>query len=194
MDMAKRVTHVSGALLAAVVAGCALGATPTAAIAAKDCLTAPGQASAGQHWHYRIEHPSNRRCWYARDEGQAPVKATSQMASDETQAPAVPASETLQSSVANARAEMMPANLAPPGNTGGTSTAVANANPDGNIAARAVSPGTAPGASLAERWSDHPAANDPVQTASPKVVAPFPRRRSPLHYNLPRMTQRCRGG
>jgi hypothetical protein len=171
MDMANRVTQLSAAMLGAVFAGLVLSATPAAAATAKDCLTTPGQASAGQHWYYRIEHPSNRRCWYARDEGPASAKAAPQVASNETQAPTVPPSETLQNSVANARAEMMPANPAPPVDTGATSTAVANANPNGSIAPRAASPGTAPGASLAERWSDHPAANDPVQAASPKVGA-----------------------
>ncbi len=28
----------------------------------------------GSHWYYRIEHPSNRHCWYLRDEQAAAVK------------------------------------------------------------------------------------------------------------------------
>jgi hypothetical protein len=171
MDMANRVTQLSVATFGTVVAGFALGAISVTTVAAKDCLTAPGgPAASGQHWYYRIEHPSNRHCWYVRDEGQAAAKDAPQIAADAARPDTAPASAALQRTVADARAEMAPAGIAPPDSTNASPTVAATTSTD--AAARGPSrPGSIPGISLADRWSDHPAANDPVQNASSGVIA-----------------------
>ena len=47
-----------------------LGQAAKAAPAAT-CLSAPkGVAPQGSHWYYRIERPSQRKCWYLADRGQ----------------------------------------------------------------------------------------------------------------------------
>jgi hypothetical protein len=39
-----------------------------AAAAADECLSAPtGTAAKGQHWYYRLERATHRKCWYVRD-------------------------------------------------------------------------------------------------------------------------------
>src|SRR5258708_1768193 len=44
--------------------------------AADACRTEPGdQTPEGKHWYYRIEHPSNRQCWYLRDVVERPAQA-----------------------------------------------------------------------------------------------------------------------
>lgn len=77
---------------------------------ANDCLTAPkGETPKGSHWYYRLEKGTKRKCWYLADQ----VAKTSKVASA-TPAPAPSASPSpprapeaaIQSSVANARAEL----------------------------------------------------------------------------------------
>jgi hypothetical protein len=39
--------------------------TNRAALAADDCLAGPNRPPAqGGHWYYRVDHASNRKCWY----------------------------------------------------------------------------------------------------------------------------------
>ncbi len=68
--MALPVARITPALLALVVAMLAIaaaqGETPTTS-AASDCLAKPNEPAAkGNHWYYRVEHPSGRHCWYQR--------------------------------------------------------------------------------------------------------------------------------
>src|SRR6202000_2704204 len=59
----RTATLVSAALSAGISLTASIGAIP--ARAADECLTAPkGETPGGSHWYYRIEHPSNRHCWY----------------------------------------------------------------------------------------------------------------------------------
>jgi hypothetical protein len=81
------------------------GATP----AASDCLSGPkDQAPQGSHWHYRIEHPSNRHCWYLRGEHDAATPIAPTNPSDSASASANPMSPTtaMPGSIANAHAEL----------------------------------------------------------------------------------------
>ncbi|MGJ5216675.1 hypothetical protein ACQR1Q_07435, partial [Bradyrhizobium oligotrophicum] len=65
--MASRTARVAFAI-AAGIAGTVLGALPRAAIAAEECLTEPtGDKSEAQHWYYRFDRGTNRRCWYLKD-------------------------------------------------------------------------------------------------------------------------------
>jgi hypothetical protein len=51
-----------------VLVVCGVGFDAQASTAhANDCLAAPNASSPqGQHWYYRIERPSHRKCWYLR--------------------------------------------------------------------------------------------------------------------------------
>jgi hypothetical protein len=101
--MSNRAARIASAVFAAVLTG-----VPVTAIlhvnadAAEGCQTEPGnQTPDGKHWYYRIEHPSNRQCWYLRGEGEQPAQARSEKSVEpraETPAP--------QRSIADAHAEL----------------------------------------------------------------------------------------
>ena len=92
-------------------------ASPAAAQAADNCLASPkDQAPQGSHWYYRIEHPSNRHCWYLRGQHDAaaaqvaPPNASADASPSANPAPLNPSSPnnsmTMPGSVANAHAEL----------------------------------------------------------------------------------------
>lgn len=152
-----------------ILAGLTLTAIPDTAAEAKDCLAAPkGQPSQGGHWYYRIDHPSKRHCWYVRAEDQG----VAQLESSPAKPAAPPASSALQRSVADARAEIVPVSeTAQPNNSDGSPPAAVE-----NIANDDIAPGdtqmsNAQPRTLAERWSDHPNANNPAEAAPSNVVA-----------------------
>ena len=65
-------------LWASLLAGLFAIITNSAAEAAASCLSGPnGQASPGTRWHYRIEHPSQKRCWYMKQTGAKTVGSRS---------------------------------------------------------------------------------------------------------------------
>src|SRR5215831_5121287 len=67
--MANLNAKFASAVVACLVAGAAFTTVRNAANAA-ECLTEPRQdMPKGQHWFYRIEHGTNRHCWYLRGEG-----------------------------------------------------------------------------------------------------------------------------
>ncbi len=77
---------------------------------AAECLSAPSRESQqGQHWFYRLEQGTNRRCWYLRDRAERTSQATARPASPQstsTQSAAAKARNAQTSrSTANARAE-----------------------------------------------------------------------------------------
>jgi hypothetical protein len=101
--MSNRAARIASAVFAAVLTGVPVTAILyVSADAAEGCQTEPGdQTPDGKHWHYRIEHPSNRQCWYLRGEGEQPAQprsGTSVEPRAETPAP--------QRSLADARAEL----------------------------------------------------------------------------------------
>src|SRR5215471_1656468 len=66
--MANLNAKFASAVVACLVAGAAFTTVRNAANAA-ECLTEPRQDTPkGQHWFYRIEHGTNRHCWYLRGE------------------------------------------------------------------------------------------------------------------------------
>ena len=101
-------------LLAGLPLATASHAAPPAA--ADNCLASPkDQAPQGSHWYYRIEHPSNRHCWYLRGERDAAAQVAPPNASADASPSANPASQnpsspnnamTMPGSVANAHAEL----------------------------------------------------------------------------------------
>jgi hypothetical protein len=140
MHMPNRTAKFVSAVFASLVAGAALttisyGATP----AADDCLAAPkDHAPQGGHWYYRIEHPSNRHCWYLKDEHDK----VSQIAPPNASPPATPiapmTATAMPRSVADAHAELPPAQ--PPNTENSSSANTADAN--------------APLSIVASRWLD----------------------------------------
>lgn len=69
------------ALVAALLVGGGVGA-PADRARADDCLTAPnGPAPQGNHWYYRTERGTDRKCWYLRTPIQ-PSHAAAQPAAD----------------------------------------------------------------------------------------------------------------
>ncbi len=90
-------------------------ASPAAAQAADNCLASPkDQAPQGSHWYYRIEHPSNRHCWYLRGQHDAATPIAPNASVDASPSansaslnPSAPNnSMTMPGSVANAHAEL----------------------------------------------------------------------------------------
>jgi hypothetical protein len=99
--------------LCGVLAGLAVAVVAGRAEAADDCLANPsGTTPAGQHWYYRIERPSQRKCWYLRDEGAKTADAkTTDAASGKraTAKPVAPVSTAAsEEPVADAHAELIP--------------------------------------------------------------------------------------
>jgi hypothetical protein len=108
--MRNRAAKFGPAMIASFLATAAFipmsyGETP----AADECLSAPkAETPAGGHWRFRIEHPSNRHCWYLRTEGGSAVKtaAAKPPALTKPAASNVAGSADLPDSVADARAEL----------------------------------------------------------------------------------------
>jgi hypothetical protein len=108
MDMPNRVAKFRSALLASLLAGTALTvASHTPARAADNCLRAPGdEAPAGRHWYYRIDHATQRHCWYLGEDKDRPARSTRQESPSSTDADPPPKAKATQRSVADARAEL----------------------------------------------------------------------------------------
>jgi hypothetical protein len=182
-----RTWKLSTAILGSLAAGFAFTAIAETPVQAEDCLAAPDNRPVqGGHWYYRIDH-AKRHCWYVRGEDQEVEQLTSSSAKR-----TAPPSPPLQRSVADARAEIPPAaEIAPdpkspwPDNASGSSvttaatTIASNDSVQNNPSIPSSSPmnsssspmSTTPSATLAERWSDHPNANNPTEAAPPNVVA-----------------------
>jgi hypothetical protein len=100
MHMPSRTAKFVSAAFAGVLAGVPLTtASNSAAPAADNCLSGPkNPAPQGSHWYYRIEHATQRHCWYLKDESEKLSQAVS---------PNSPkAAPAMQHSIANAHAEL----------------------------------------------------------------------------------------
>src|SRR3954452_2429523 len=60
--------------------------SPAVASNSTECLTTPNRESQGQHWFYRMEPGTNRRCWYLRDQAER-APQTTPMRSNSAQSP-----------------------------------------------------------------------------------------------------------
>jgi hypothetical protein len=112
--MPTRTAKFVPAIIVSLLAGVPLAsASPAAVQAADNCVASPNdQAPQGSHWYYRIEHPSNRHCWYLRGQHDAATQIAPPNASVEASPSANPTSPnnsmTMPGSVANAHAELTP--------------------------------------------------------------------------------------
>jgi hypothetical protein len=103
--MSNRAAKFVSAIFASLLAGAPF--TTISHSATAECLTAPkGQTPEGSHWYYRIEHPSERHCWYLRKgDDQAAQLATPNPAP--AAKPPLPKTQPgMQRSVADAHAEL----------------------------------------------------------------------------------------
>jgi len=159
--MPNRTAKFVSAVFASLVAGAPLtttshGATP----AVDDCLAGPkGQTPEGGHWYYRIEHPSNRHCWYLRGEHDkiAQVAAPNPSALAKPVAPNT--TTPMQPSIANAHAEL-PAAQVPVGQD--TDSSQPSNSADANLQRSVV----------ASRWPDPSSAGAGPMTANADAVKP----------------------
>jgi hypothetical protein len=110
MQMSSRTAKFVSAVFASFLLGAPLATlSPGAAAAADDCLAGPkkDQTPQGGHWYYRIDHATKRNCWYLREERETPSQTTATKPSQSTQ-PVASKPETMQPSIADARAELPP--------------------------------------------------------------------------------------
>ena len=172
--MSNRAARIASAVFAAVLTGVPVTAIlHVSADAAEGCRTEPGdQTPDGKHWHYRIEHPSNRQCWYLREEGERPAQPRSEKSVEpraETQTP--------QRSLADAHAELPwpqtrveqnPASIPQRPQAMPTDAANAPSEQRANVLGS-----TTRGSLIGTRWPDPSGANSTVspQPATSEVVA-----------------------
>lgn len=111
-SMQKPTRCASRLIAAATVGVSAIAFAPAGhAAPAETCLKAPhGAAPHGQHWYYRLERPSQRKCWYLAEKGRKIAQRARSTAQDEPveeqETPAapmahVPAARAETSSTAN---------------------------------------------------------------------------------------------
>ena len=75
-------TGRSVALVCTLLVSAAVFGVSTNSALAKDCLSAPhGAAPKGQHWFYRIDHATKRKCWYVRSMGSRSHRAATSTSS-----------------------------------------------------------------------------------------------------------------
>jgi hypothetical protein len=203
--MPNRAAKLGSALIASLLASATvISMSPGETSAADECLSAPKETTpAGGHWYYRIEHPSNRHCWYVRNDAGATVKTAAAKPSALTRrSPNVATSAEMPGSVANARAELSDPKASLDQNTGSTAsgqfpsampnsdTGVQAANSQATTspppASQSLTPADAAiaGSVVASRWPDQmgaiapaassPAASAPQAASSPPHAAPPP--------------------
>lgn len=166
----RTATFVPAIIASLLLAGVPLAtASPAAAQAADNCLASPkDQAPQGSHWYYRIEHPSNRHCWYLRGQHDAatqlaPPNASADASPSANPAPQNPSSAnnsmTMPGSVANAHAEL----TSPQGGGDQTGSITTGPSPAAATAADATASASRADASMlrsvvASRWPEQLAA------------------------------------
>jgi hypothetical protein len=189
--MPNRTAKIASAIFASLLAGASLTAITRSAAGAADeeCLTTPkGETPQGSHWYYRIDRASKRQCWYLREESEklsdvAPVNAQADVQANvpaKSSSPSKPASAkpdtAMQSSVANARAELPPQTRVEQPDRNRSAAAI-SANPTLSDADRSVRPPVAQTqpSGVGSRWLNQsnafPAAN-PAPPASPALYEP----------------------
>ena len=167
--MGNRTAKFVSALVGSIIAGAPLAAVsqnapdaPSTANAAADCLAAPkGAAPQGQHWYYRLDRATKRKCWYLRAEGGKASKA----ARATTDAPE--ADSEAPQAVENARAEYVA-----PQTSAAPSTPNVTAPAPAATSAPAVTP--QPPSGVTRSIAQQPAVTAPVPEVSTTAAAPAP--------------------
>jgi hypothetical protein len=171
--MQNRTAKFASAILASLLAGAFLATISHGdARAAEDCLSGPkDKTPQGSHWYYRIDHASNRHCWYLRAESEKPSKTVAST-SPPSENPTAPDDETAKlRSIADAHAELPmqtpveqprtnTPNPVPPANAAGV---------DNNQASNAGGTNM-PSSVVASRWPD---ASEVASAANPVAASPL---------------------
>ena len=173
MPTAKFVSAIFVNIFAGLLLATAAHGEPAAA---DGCLSAPwGDAPAGSHWRYHIDHVNKRNCWFLRQDGGGLSQASPQSPTQTQQnsTPPAPPSPPAKPSVADARAELRPQAVrednppaSPPGDAAGypTNTAVNQASSANASVWNAT-------AAVATRWPDLPAPAIPKAAATATPAA-----------------------
>jgi len=183
--MSTRTAKFVSAVFAGVLASIPLttpsqGETP----APDDCLSAPkGDATAGNHWYYRIEHGTKRHCWYLRAQGDRVSQGAPQNILPSPKPPPPQTETVVQRSPADARAEL-PAQTnrdeasntdSPPATTDWNAAPRANATAANTgsalVASRWLQPSGASPAAGPTASPQQPATTPPTSAVSPTPVA-----------------------
>jgi hypothetical protein len=166
MQMSNRTAKSASAIVAGLLASAPLAMVSHSAAA--ECLSAPGdQTPDGSHWYYRIEHPSERHCWYLRREDGKPAQLASPAAPPVAKQVSSEAAPPIQRSVADARAELPQTGSATIGQPVPATTFGNIPRADAGIANPQAS---VPGSVIASRWPGQ----DATLPVSPQPVAPSP--------------------
>jgi hypothetical protein len=183
--MSNRTAKFVSAIFASFLVGTPLATVlHSAAQAAGDCLSGPkGAPREGGHWYYRIDHATQRHCWYVRDE-----EKLSQAAPEDSSAPANSVSPqkqpAAQRSIADAHAELPlpqtriePASAVPwprtpaaPADTSSANTGVVNTQ-SSLVAARWPGQSDVGSPITPESTAASPAANVPPDTKAVPLTA-----------------------
>lgn len=149
-----------------------------AAAAADECLPAPtGTAAKGQHWYYRLERATHRKCWYVRDISGGIEHA----AAAPEQAPPAAAQPTAARELTSERPATTAASPAP------AASWPAAAKGDANAAA--VRPDPVPAAPPTDAFASAEHPKQPVQRASDSDLANPGAASSPRPEPAPRFVQ-----
>jgi len=139
--------------------------------AAEGCLSTPwGDAPAGSHWRYHVDHVNKRNCWYLRRLGSEQSEALPQ---DSAAAPksGTPPSPPAKPTISDARAELRPQSAREPANSPPANVA---SNPS-NTAVNETGPANASvsnaTAAVATRWPDLPATSSVPNSAPATTTA-----------------------
>jgi hypothetical protein len=157
--MPERAVKFVSAILAGILAGTTLARPSHAETPAPDdCLLSPkGETPQGSHWYYRIEHGTERHCWYLR-EGERLSQSSPQNILPPAKppaplAPAVPpANPAPQRSLADAHAELALQQGRGDGLAAAPPAAVVRAGETARSDGSAES--ASPAAALPSRWPD----------------------------------------
>ncbi|WP_433996071.1 hypothetical protein [Bradyrhizobium liaoningense] len=111
--MGNRTAKFISALVGSILAGAPLAAVSqnapapsSTANAAPDCLASPKDAAPqGQHWYYRLDRTTKRKCWYLRAAGEKESARTAQAAPAVSDPSTADAPAPQQNPVQDARAE-----------------------------------------------------------------------------------------
>ncbi len=178
--MPNRTAKFVSALIASFLAGALLTtASYGAADPADECLSGPkGQTPQGSHWYYRIDHATKRHCWYLADQREPLSQTAASNSSASAKPPQQEAEAAMQTSVANAHAELPTQNPVELTNRSAEIAPASSANAFRNeVHANGTTAISTQPSLVASRWPDsysaepstnpEPSKNDPGTAANP---------------------------
>jgi hypothetical protein len=176
--MSGRTAKFVSAVFVNILAGLPLATVAhSEPVEAEGCLSTPwGEAPAGSHWRYHIDHLNKSKCWFLRRDGVGALSQASRQQNNTAApqeiappAPAAPPPPPAKPSVADARAEFRPqdnsAASAPANATGDPSNATVNETGPANASVWNAT------AAVATRWPNPPATSPAPNTAPATATA-----------------------